>query len=437
MDRQVAHCIVLYSPDCMKRVWILCILTLAFVLLAGIILYYQSPGPASSEGAVQISTAPQGLPPLQLSERIITLDGKEVPFRVAEPFQVAVAAEGLGKVRFMAMSPDGRMFVPDMVNMNLSREGKIYIFEDFNSETKRFEKRSTYMTGLRGPNSIAFYTDSNEKTWIYITLTDRLMRYPYKAGDTAPQGEPEILMRFPDYQSPTAIGTVWHITRTLQFKDDTLYVSVGSGCNACEQPEDEQRALIWRMDADGSNARVYATGIKNAVGIEWARGALFATENGVDNLGEGVPDDVVYKVEEGVEYGWPYCYEQDGEKRENTTISWGRQPRPCAEMGKAFSSFLAHTAPLGITYFENMLPVLKNSFLIALHGSFDVDIGNGYQLIRMSPEGVQDIFMDGFLNAEGERIARPVDILQKDERSFFFTDDFGGRIFYVYVPEGL
>jgi len=387
----------------------------------------------SLEGLQQAEMAPAAI---NLVTRSITLsDGTEAEFRIAEPFEAAIAAEGLGKARFMTMSPDGRLFVPDLVNMNLSREGKIYVLSDFNEETMRFEHKSTFLSGLRGPNSVAFYTDADGVTWIYYTLTDRLVRHRYEAGDTAPQGAGEVIARFEDWQSSGADGIVWHITRTLLFVDDTLYVSVGSGCNACEQPEGEKRAMILAMDPDGENVRVYAEGTKNMVGLEWARGALYATENGVDHLGVDDPDDTMYLIEEGKHYGWPYCYESRGEKHDETIREWARKDIDChADVPTSFAAFGSHTAPLGLKYFgADTHPVLRNSFLVALHGSFREEIGHGYRLMRVLPDGSQEIFMDGFLDKDGKRVARPVDILQYDKDSFFVTDDFGGQIFFVYA----
>lgn len=374
------------------------------------------------------------LPPIELHEHMIAFeDGSEATFRLAAPFRVAIAADGLGKARFIAESPDGRLFIPDMVDMNLSHEGRIWILDDWNPETRTFETKHAYLSGLRGPNSVAFYRDNSGSDWIYLTLTDRLIRYPYRAGDTEPSGEAEVIATFPDYQSPTADGVVWHITRTILFDNDTLYVSVGSGCNVCEQPEDETRAVILAMDPDGGNVRVYADGIKNAVGMEVVDGTLYATENGVDHLGVHDPDDLMYRVAESAHYGWPYCYEADGVKREDTSVAWTREPVSCTDVPQSFTAFDPHAAPLGLAYFTDAHPALQHSFLVALHGSFQPSIGNGYQLMRVSPEGAQEVFMEGFLDENGERVARAVDVHQHDNNSFFFTDDYGGRLYYVYT----
>lgn len=371
--------------------------------------------------------------PITLASQTVALpDGTETEFLLAEPFSISVAAENLGKARFMTVSPDGRIFIPDLVNYILSREGKIFILDDFNEETKRFETTHTYLSGLRGPNSVAFYTDESGQDWIYIALTQHLVRYPYAAGDTAPTSDPEVVITFPNTQTPNAKSVVWHITRTLLFHDDRLYISVGSGCNACEQPEGEMRGMIFSMDPNGENVRVVADGLRNAVGMAFANGELYATENGADHLGIGAPDDLMYHVREGEHYGWPYCYESDGTLTLDTSVAWERA-LPCAEVPHSFAGFAPHAAPLGLTYFGNTHPTLRNSFLVALHGSFDAEVKSGYQIVRVGMDGSQEVFMDNFQGESGERFGRPVDILQKDENSFFVTDDHTGRVYYIYA----
>jgi glucose/arabinose dehydrogenase len=374
------------------------------------------------------------LRPIELEERVVALpDGGEASFRLPKEFQITVAAEELGKARFMAMSPDGRLFVPDLVNYNLSHDGKVYILEDFNKETGKFETKHTYLSGLRGSNSVAFYTDEDGKDWLYLALTGELIRYPYNAGDTEPSGEGEIVATFPDWQSPGEESVVWHITRTLLFHDDLLYVSVGSGCNSCEHPETEIRGAVLVMKPDGSEKQVYAYGLRNAVGLEWSSDGLYATENGADHLGSDAPDDLLYKLEDGEHYGWPYCYELDGEIIEDNHQNW-EESISCDSAPLSFASFQPHTAPLGIRFFETAHPALENTFLVALHGSFDLNHSrNGYSVMRVNKEGKVEIFMDGFLSEGDERAGRPVDFFQYDENSFFLSDDFAGVIYYVFA----
>lgn len=376
---------------------------------------------------------PIELPPIELVTRTVTLDdGNTLTFQLAEPFEVAVAAEDMGKARFMAMSPEGRMFVPDLVNYNLSREGKIYILEDFNEEAKRFETKHTYLSSLRGPNSVAFYTDKNGQDWIYIALTANLIRYPYEAGDTEPSSEPEVITEFPNTQEPNQTSVVWHITRTLLFQDDRLYIAIGSGCNSCEQFDQGMRGMVVSMNPDGTDEKMYADGLRNAVGLEWTGDSLYTTANGVDHLGPNAPDERMFRLSEGEHYGWPYCYEVDGEIRAERPGEWERS-FSCKDAPHSFVAFPPHSAPLGLAYFSDFNPTLNRAFLIALHGSFEPEVSSGYEIVRVSDEGETEVFMTGFQNDAYEVFARPVDILQYDEDSFFFTDDFGGRIFYVYA----
>ena len=372
--------------------------------------------------------------PIKLEPRTVAFaDGTVATYSLASEFDLAVAAEDLGKARFIAMSPDNRIFIPDMVDWNLSREGRIIILEDFDAETHKFKSKSIYLSGLRGPNSVEFYTDRAGKSWIYIALTEKLIRYPYKSGDMAPTAKPELISLFPNKQNPTALGIVWHVTRTILFHEDVLYVSVGSGCNVCEEAQGDKRAMILAMDPDGKNARTYVDGLKNAVGISWAEGALYATENGVDHLGADLPDDVMYKLTEGENYGWPYCYESGGKKHKELSWNWKRVPISCENVPMSFVSFGPHTAPLGITYFENAHPFINKAFLVAQHGSHKVEIRNGYNILRVTMDGKQEVFMNGFLGEGDKRFGRPVHVFQYDENSFFFTDDFGGRLYFVYA----
>jgi len=332
------------------------------------------------------------------------------------------------------MSSDGRMFVPDLVNMNLSHDGRLLILEDFNEETRKFETMHTYLSGLRSPNSVAFYTDANGNEWLYLALTAHLVRYPYNAGDTEPSGPAEIVYEFPNSQSPGEVSVVWHITRTLLFHEDTLYIAIGSGCNSCEHLAGDLRAMVVAMNPDGTNARMYADGLRNSVGLAWARGALYATSNGVDHLGTDKPDETMHRLTKGAHYGWPFCYESEGALHEDTTSSWD-EPIACTDVPRSLASFEPRSAPLGLRFFEEAHPMLRNTFLVALHGSFDPMHKKGYQIMRVTLDGESEVFMDGFQKEDASRIARPVDIFQRDENSFFFTDDLNGRLYYVYAKE--
>lgn len=388
----------------------------------------------SSPAPIEESSPPL-VEPITLSMQTISFaDGREVTYRIAEPFEITVAAEGLGKARFMARSPDGRIFVPDIVNYNLSHDGALYVLGGFDEATGRFTEKHTYLKGLRGPNSVAFYTDKEGKHWLYLALTAHLIRYPYTPGDLAPSGEGEIIATFPNTQSPGETSVVWHITRTLLFHNDRLFIAIGSGCNACEQPAGELRGMVMVMNPDGSDARVYADGLRNSVGIALAEDVVYATANGVDHLGTDLPYEAMYRLEEGMHYGWPYCYQGATALLPDTTRTWSREV-VCENVPRSFAIFAPRSAPLGLAYFKNAHPVLQGSFLVALHGSFDQTIGTGYAVHRVGLDGKNELFMDGFLSPEKERLGRPVDFLQHDANSFFMTDDHAGVMYFIRARE--
>ena len=136
----------------------------------------------------------------RLTPHHITLaNGKSFDLNLPDGYEISVAAQGLKRVRFMALSPDNRLFVTDMFNLTDNRRGVVYILDDFDRETLQFKRVTKYLSGLRNPNNVAFYTDQSGATWFYLALTDRLVRYRYQAGDNAPSGEPEVLATFPDY----------------------------------------------------------------------------------------------------------------------------------------------------------------------------------------------------------------------------------------------
>src|ERR1041384_2087327 len=117
-------------------------------------------------------------------------NGKSFELNLPDGYEISVAAQGLKRVRFMTLSPDNRLFVTDMYSLADNRRGVVYILDQFDRATHKFKKVTKYMSGLRNPNSVAFYTDSSGTDWFYLALTDRLVRYRYEAGKDAPSRGP-------------------------------------------------------------------------------------------------------------------------------------------------------------------------------------------------------------------------------------------------------
>ena len=356
--------------------------------------------------------------------RITLANGKSFELNLPEGFEISVAAQGLKRVRFMALSPDKRLFVTDMYNLTDNRRGVVYILDQFDPVTHRFKKVTQYLTGLHNPNNVAFYTDRNGTDWFYLALTDRLLRYRYEAGKDAPSGQPQVLATFPDYGLGYKYGG-WHLTRTVIVGGNgKIYVAVGSSCNACEEKE-EVRASILEMDPDGKNQHYFARGLRNAVGLRWTKGKLFATNMGSDHLGDNRPADTFYVVEDGKNYGWPYCFQVGTKIYPDPKFNTTGEKFDCSKVPAALTPFPAHSSPLGLEYFDS-------SFLVALHGSTKKSLRRGYRVVRV-PEsgGAMEDFITGFFEL-GKINGRPADIFNFGRDAFLLTDDYGGVVYYVY-----
>lgn len=380
-------------------------------------------------------TAEAGRQPKLLPRRISLNGGRSFDLNLPEGFDISVAAQGLRRVRFMAESPDGRIFVTDMHDLSDNTKGVVYILDEFDPSARSFARVTPYLKGLRNPNSVVFYTDRDGVDWFYLALTDHLLRYRYTRGETSPTAQPEVLATFPDYGLNYKYGG-WHLTRTVAVGGNgKIYVSVGSSCNACVEKE-EVRASILEMDPDGENQRFYARGLRNAVGLRWVGGRLFATDMGADHLGDEMPADTMYAVEEGSNYGWPYCYQSGPKVFADARFNPRGKELNCRTVPAAYAAFDAHSAPLGLEYFdERSDPELSDSFLVALHGSTKRSLGRGYRVARVrgrfgQPAPPED-FINGFLHA-GRVNGRPADVFSFGRDAFLVTDDYAGVVYYIY-----
>jgi glucose/arabinose dehydrogenase len=360
----------------------------------------------------------------------ITVGKRSFALNLPADFSITVAARGLKRVRFMAKSPDGRIFVTDMYNLADNTKGAVYILDEFDSATKSFKTVTPYLTGLRNPNSIAFYSDESGTTWFYLALTDRLLRYKFTNGETAPTAPPEVLATFPDYGLSYKYGG-WHLTRTIAFGNNKLYVSVGSSCNACEEKEDV-RASVLEMDPDGNNKRQFVSGLRNAVGLKWINNQLYATNMGADHLGIHRPADTLYALKDKTNYGWPYCYQSGSARLPDRRFNPAGKKMNCRNVPLANAAFDAHSSPLGLEYFGATNSELQGSILVALHGSTTKSLKRGYRVVRLQgATGTPVDFITGFL--DGVKVnGRPVDILNTGNDQFLLTDDYAGAVYFVY-----
>lgn len=440
------------------------------------------------------------LAPAQVRHTLNYAPGKSITLSLPESLDINVAASGLRRVRFFAQSPDGRIFVTGMHDVSDNAQGSVFILDGWDEQTHTFKRVIHYLDHLRNPNNLAFWTDpATKKSWLYLPLTDRLVRYKYNAGDNAPSSPPETLMRFPGYGLSYKYGG-WHLTRTVAVARVNgaarIFVSAGSSCNYCQERE-AMRASVVSMDPDGKHSVIVAQGLRNAVDLraiaDLDNGALFATNMGDDHLGDQLPEDTFFELDKAPavapNYGWPTCYfasgkpvhdatplpslddpgkiapvpgakaedsvygKQSGVAAAGTNLAAGgghasgRDPneelghapdalKSCEQVPAAYTTFAAHSSPLGFAYFPLADKVLGGGFLVALHGASHPHIGTGYRVVRFTPSDrkPRDL-ITGFLTVvNGKPVVhgRPCGILRIGPDSFLLTDDYLGLVYFVH-----
>ena len=359
---------------------------------------------------------------------------KGIDFKLTVPagYHISVAAEGLERPRFFAKAPDGRLFITDMKDRSDNKEGRVMILEQWNPQTHRFAKTTTYLSKQHNPNSVAFFSQNNQH-FIYVAETGQLKVYPYKAGETQPATAGKVIATFPDYGLSYKYGG-WHLTRTLAFHNNKLYVSVGSSCNACLETE-PIRATIVEMNPDGSGQRIYAKGVRNGVGLQWIGNELWCTNQGRDLIGPDKPEDLLMKIMPDTYYGWPYYFQYRNTILADPQFKDSSRPAFAKKPPVAFVGFKAHSSALGFTRLEGFAdPALNNKMLVALHGSTSVWRQRGNEVVMITGPNKYESVVTGFLQGKDEknRYGRPCDVVQWDNKSFFISDDKNGVVYYVW-----
>ena len=225
-----------------------------------------------------------------------------------------------------------------------------------------------------------------------------------------------------------------HNTRTVLFSPDwsTLFVSVGSSCNVCDET-DPRRAAIVRYNPDGSGEQIYASGLRNAVGITFRPGTqeLWATNNGRDELGDDLPPEDIYLIQAGTDYGWPRCH-----SGRIVDPDFGN-PDACDSVGQPVVEMQAHSAPLGLVFYdgEQFPQEYHGDLFVAFHGSWNRSVPTGYKVVRIPMDGptsgaVQD-FATGWLRENGSSWGRPVGLAVGADGGLYISDDGGGNIYRI------
>ncbi|MFV1979965.1 MAG: sorbosone dehydrogenase family protein [Rhodothermia bacterium] len=333
--------------------------------------------------------------------------------RLPDGFEISVYAE-VPEARTIKLADDGVLYVGNR------RAGNVYAAVDSDGDGFA-ETVYTIASGLTMPNGIAIKNGS-----LFVAESHRVTRYDDIGNHLSDPPEPVIVVE----GLPEEARHGW---RYIDFgPDGRLYMSVGAPCNVCERPA--PYASIISMNADGSDRKTVARGIRNSVGFNWhpETGELWFTDNGRDNLGDDSPPDELNRViEEGLHYGFPYVHGGDILDPE---FGKGRDPDDYVAPAKRLGP---HVAALGIEFYRgNSFPAqYSNQIFIAEHGSWNRTEKIGYRisLVRIDTEGVvtsYETFIDGWLEDE-EAWGRPVDLENMPGGSLLISDDKAGVVYKV------
>jgi len=360
-----------------------------------------------------------------LSERVNLTgalgSGEATAVQLPDGFQANVFAQGLNGPRFMALGPDGVIYVADRGH------DRIVALPDADGDGEADEIRP-FATELTRPHSIVYH----QGAW-YVGVPSGVVRLEDVDGDGTADVQEAVIS---DYPSSGA-----HTTRTVDFlPDGRMVVSIGSSCNVCEE-EDERRAAVVVYDGPGgSGERVFARGLRNAVGlaIRPDTGELWATNNGRDFMGDNMPPETVYIVRDGADYGWPTCHSGDiVDPDEGFAGACEGVEEPVVEMQ-------AHSAPLGLAFYTgtSFPEAYRGDLFIAFHGSWNRSVPTGYKVVRLpfedgEPADAVVDFATGWLDHEtGEASGRPVDVLVGGDGALYVSDDKGDFIYRIGYEGG-
>jgi len=354
---------------------------------------------------------------------LVVLPPPDFQPQVPSGFKVSVFASGFVQPRWLAVAPNGDVFVAD------SAAGAVLVLRD-PRDLGKAESRQIFADHLNLPFGIAFHDD-----YIYVAATNEVLRFRYDRRTSSRIGNRERILELP------GMGYNQHWTRSLAFSSDgkKLFVSVGSKTNVSIEP-DTRRGAILVVDPDGNNMRIYASGLRNAVGIALNQqsGRLWAAVNERDDIGDDVPDDYFAEVVENGFYGWPYSYL--GQHVDNRVTF-----RPDLVALALVPDVLlgAHVAPLQFAFYEGQqFPVsYRHGAFLAENGSWNRRLRTGYQVVFIpfingSPAGAPTPFLSGLVpdRATAEVYGRPLGVAVMPDGSLLVSDD--GRKLIWRVSKG-
>lgn len=383
--------------------------------------------------------------------------------KVPPKFSISVYTR-IPKARFLAVAPNGDLLVSQ------PSTGKVLIVRPNGSKDPII---SNFVVGLRRPHDIVFHKIGTT-TYVYISETHQINRFTYTYGDRIAKNRQIVVTGLPDSSTSELKGAYGHELKNIALDGNhKLYVSIASTCNACvsDTVSNPKRGAIYQYNANGTNRRLFAQGLRNAEGLAFLPNTndLWVTGNNRDNIKypfkdstgnygklipsyvDNHPPEVFTRVRDGGNYGWPFCNSNPDTSSGLNNMPFDRDYQfnsdghvNCYAMDKISKGIQAHSAPLGLTFLQNtnFLGSYSNGVVVGLHGSWNRQKKTGYKVAYFpwnsttKAPGNQIDLVSGWLIPGTEQIwGKPVDMAVDKQGNLFISDDYSGTIYKLsYTP---
>lgn len=348
---------------------------------------------------------------------VAATDERIAQLKVPAGFTITKFADQLGKPRMLAVSESGNVYVTDRA------AGTVTLLKDTNGDGKADAKQ--VVASIKSVHGLAI-----RGSQLYLVAINELYVADMHADGTLGQPQ-QLISDLPDAGQ--------HPNRTIAFgPDGLLYITVGSTCNACADPNPEN-ATVLRANPDGTNRTIFAKGLRNTIGFGWhpQTGDMYGFDHGIDWLGDEQQAEELNLIKQGADYGWPYIY-GDGQYNPHPRPETGTYAEYLAKTTLPSLLYDAHAAPLGMVFYtKTQFPAeYQNDAFVTMRGSWNRTQPSGYKVIRVHFESGKpvrtDDFVTGFLvNDNQAQFGRPVGIAQYTDGSLLFSEDNNGVIYRV------